>query len=82
MLKYEAKNIGPGEENIKLELESSYKAEMSLKDAEKLALSCLKKNMEEDINKFNVELVSIPTATRKVEFRNEAYVDAILATLS
>lgn len=82
MIKYEARGIGPAEENIKLELESSYKPEMALKEAEKLALSCLKKNMEEDINKSNVELVTIPTATRKVEFRDEAYVDALLATLS
>jgi 20S proteasome subunit alpha 5 len=82
MIKYEARGIGPAEESIKLELESSYKPEMALKEAEKLALSCLKKNMEEDINKFNVELVTIPTTTRKVEFRDEAYVDALLATLS
>jgi 20S proteasome subunit alpha 5 len=81
MLKYEARGIGPAEESIKLELESQYKPDMSLKEAETLALLCLKKNMEEDIDNLNVELVTIPTKTRKVEFRNEAYVGEILKTL-
>lgn len=63
MLKYEARGIGPAEESIKLELESQYKPvsfeqdleelmikqDMSLRDAETLALLCLKKNMEEDV---------------------------------
>jgi len=81
MLKYEARGIGPAEESIKLELESQYKPNMSLKEAETLALLCLKKNMEEDIDNLNVELVTIPTATKKVEFRSEQYVAEILKTL-
>jgi len=81
MIKYEARGIGPAEESIKLELESSYKADMSLKDVEKLMLTCLKKNMEEEINKFNVQLVTIPLETRKCEFRDEAYIEAMLPSL-
>lgn len=54
---------------------------MGLLDAEKLALSCLKQVMEEKINKDNVELVTIPVATRLYTVRDQAYVQQILANL-
>jgi len=81
MIKYEAKGIGPAEESIQDKLKDTYKGDMSLEDAEKLALLCLKIVMEEDINKNNVELVIIPTKTRKVDFKDEKYVDPIIKNL-
>jgi 20S proteasome alpha/beta subunit len=43
---------------------------MTLRDAEKLALNCLKQVMEEKISKDNVELVVIPRATCRVTPRS------------
>ena len=42
---------------------------MSLKDAEKLALTSLKETMEEKITKNNVEMMVISSETKKVERR-------------
>lgn len=60
---------------------NNFLKEMGLLDAEKLALSCLKQVMEEKINKDNVELVTIPVATRLYTVRDPAYVQQILANL-
>jgi len=40
---------------------------MSLDDAKKLALSCLKETMEEKINKSNVEMMVISNEKKSVE---------------
>jgi 20S proteasome subunit alpha 5 len=55
---------------------------MSLEDAEKLALNCLKQVMEEKISKSNVELAVIPTATCKLVRREPNEVSAIIKTLA
>jgi 20S proteasome alpha/beta subunit len=55
---------------------------MTLQEAEKLILQTLKSVMEEKINKENVELSVVRTDTRRLEARDQAYVDNIINTLS
>ena len=54
---------------------------MSLQDAKKLALSCLKETMEEKINKNNVEMMVIPTEGAKLERVSAENVKSILDKL-
>lgn len=54
---------------------------MSLEDAEKLALSCLKQVMEEKISKINVELAVIPKSTCQLIRREPNEVSAMIKSL-
>jgi len=51
---------------------------MSLIDAEKLAVSCLKQVMEEKISRINVELCVISKAERVFTVREPEYINSIL----
>ena len=64
-LGWKANAIGAGHETAMNELKEHYNESMSLEDAEKLILKNLKAVMEEKIDKENVEVIVIPTATRK-----------------
>ena len=55
---------------------------MTLKEAEKLVLQTLKNVMEEKIRKDNVEIVVVKTDTKRMETREQEYVDDIIVTLS
>lgn len=54
---------------------------MTLGDAEKLAMNCLKQVMEEKINKTNVEMCVITTQDKKFTERNEEYIANIIKQL-
>ena len=82
MIEYQAKGIGAADEGIQDILNRQYNAKMSLEDAEKLALSCLKQVMEEKISKSNVELTVIPKATCKLVKRAPNEVSEIIKTLA
>lgn len=58
-LSYDAKAIGAGSEGAQSALQDSYNKSMTLKEAEKLALSVLKQVMEEKISSTNVEIASV-----------------------
>lgn|ERR1712146_30718 len=47
MLKFDAKGIGPADETIQDLLESKYRSDLTLLEAEELVLDCLKKTMED-----------------------------------
>jgi len=81
MIQYEAKGIGAADEGIQSILHEQYKPDMSLEEAEALALSCLKQVMEEKINNINVELCVIPTATKRFVSRDSDYVEKIIKRL-
>jgi len=81
MIQYEAKGIGAADEGIQSILHEQYKSDLTLEEAETLALSCLKQVMEEKINKINVELAVIPIATKRFLSRNADYVEKILKKL-
>jgi 20S proteasome subunit alpha 5 len=70
MIEYQAKGIGAAEEGIQSLLLEHYKNTLTLVEAEKLALNCLKQVMEENITNTNVELVVVPTSTKKYTQRD------------
>lgn len=58
-LEYKAKAIGAGSEGAQATLQDKYKEDMTLADAQDLALEILKQVMEDKINTLNVEMASI-----------------------
>lgn len=61
-LQYKAKSIGAGSEGAQSTLQDKYRADMTLIDAENLALEILKQVMEEKVANYNVELASVTQA--------------------
>lgn len=61
-LQYKAKSIGAGSEGAQSTLQEKYRAEMTLADAEDLALEILKQVMEEKVANNNVEVASVTQA--------------------
>ena len=58
-VRYKAKAIGAGSEGAQSNLTESYNENMTLEDAENLALGTLKQVMEEKISTENVELARV-----------------------
>ena len=58
-VRYKAKAIGAGSEGAQSNLQESYNEDMTLEEAEELALGTLKQVMEEKINTDNVELARV-----------------------
>ena len=58
-VRYKAKAIGAGSEGAQSNLEESYSENMTLEEAEVLALSTLKQVMEEKISTDNIELARV-----------------------
>ena len=58
-VQYKAKAIGAGSEGAQSTLSESYNEDMTLEEAEELALSVLKQVMEEKISTENVELARV-----------------------
>ena len=58
-VQYKAKAIGAGSEGAQSTLSESYNEDMTLEEAEELALSTLKQVMEEKISTENVELARV-----------------------
>lgn len=58
-VQYKAKAIGAGSEGAQSSLSESYNEDMTLEEAEELALSVLKQVMEEKISTENVELARV-----------------------
>lgn len=81
MVGFLAKGIGSADEGIQNILDENYNPEMSLEDAEKLALNCLKQAMEKKIEKGLVVLSVIPTETAQLETKSEEYIENLLSTL-
>jgi 20S proteasome subunit alpha 5 len=81
-LEWKANVIGAGQETAMNELKEHYNEDMPLADAEKLVLQILKAVMEERIDKENVEVMVIPTATRKCVKRTQQQLDAVIRTLA
>ena len=63
-------------------IKENYHQNMTLAEAEKLVLSTLKQVMEEKISTDNVEMCVIRADSKQLEYRDNQYINAILATLS
>jgi len=59
---YEARAIGSGSEGAQSLLHEKYAADMSLADAEVLALQVLKQVMEEKVTTLNVDIAKVAPA--------------------
>lgn len=79
--KYDAKAIGAGSEGAQTTLQERYNRSMTLEDAETLAIHTLKQVMEEKLNKTNIEIAAVRTATGKFEMYPLERVEAIIARL-
>lgn len=79
---WKADAIGAGEETAITELKEHYHQSMSIADAEKMILQILKNAMEDKIDKENVEVIVIPTTTRKCEKRSQQHLEAVIRTLA
>ena len=75
---WQADAIGSGQETSLTQLKEQYHGTMSLVEAEKMTMQILKNNMEERINKDNVEIMVVKTATRKWERRTCEEMEAII----
>lgn len=77
-VRYEAKAVGSGSEGAQNALQEQYKPDMSLKEAEVLALSVLKQVMEEKVTRANVD---IATVAPKYHLYSEDEVQAVIDRL-
>lgn len=77
-VKYDAKAIGSGADSAQTQLQDNFKADMTLEEAETLALSTLKAVMEEKVTPTNVEIASVAPTYRQYTV---AEVEAVLARL-
>ena len=81
-LEWQARAIGSGGDTAMSTLKESYHQNMTLDEAEKLVLKTLKQVMEETITSENVEVCTIRTSTKKLEYKNKAFIESTLASLS
>eukprot|EP01121_Diplochlamys_sp_Union-15-3_P010205 TRINITY_DN2845_c0_g4_i1.p1 TRINITY_DN2845_c0_g4~~TRINITY_DN2845_c0_g4_i1.p1 ORF type:complete len:253 (+),score=53.41 TRINITY_DN2845_c0_g4_i1:121-879(+) len=81
-LRFRAKAIGSGSEGAQQELEKKYHKSMTLKEAEKLALSVLKQVMEEKLDETNIEVASITTKDKRFRVYTKDELSQIVATLA
>ncbi|EAR94553.2 proteasome subunit alpha type protein (macronuclear) [Tetrahymena thermophila SB210] len=81
MMEYQATCIGCGQEGIQPTLVEKYDENMSIREAEVLALSCLKETMEQTASRDNLELAVIPIEGGQFIERTPDYIDEILQTL-
>lgn len=77
-VKYQAKAIGSGSEGAQTALQEEYKKDMSLAEAEVLALKTLKQVMEEKVTATNVDIARVAP---KYHLYGTAEVEAVIARL-
>lgn len=58
-MQYQAKAIGSGSEGAQTALQESFRADMTLKEAEELILATLKQVMEEKVTSTNVDIARV-----------------------
>merc|ERR1719335_1611255 len=63
--KYAAASIGSAQEGSTILLQEQYKADMSLEEAETLALTVLRQVMEEKLSAVNIEVGVVKASTKK-----------------
>jgi len=76
-MRYEAKAIGSGSEAAQAELQDKWKKDMSLSDAQVLAVRILKQVMEEQLDQHNVQLAQV-TKDRGFEILNEVALQEVI----
>mmetsp|Transcript_8974 Transcript_8974/g.25803 ORF Transcript_8974/g.25803 Transcript_8974/m.25803 type:complete len:240 (+) Transcript_8974:144-863(+) len=77
-VKYHAKAIGSGSEGAQTALQESFRKDLTLKEAEVMALSTLKQVMEEKVTATNVDIASV---TSSYHLYTEAEVEEVISRL-
>ena len=77
-IEFYAKASGAGMEAAQSILHEKYKKEMTLREAEILAISTLKQVMEEKISSKNVELALITVEKKKFEVMEKEYIEELI----
>mmetsp|Transcript_68886 Transcript_68886/g.173522 ORF Transcript_68886/g.173522 Transcript_68886/m.173522 type:complete len:263 (+) Transcript_68886:102-890(+) len=79
--KYMAASIGSAQEGATSMLQEQYNKDMSLKEAETLALTVLRQVMEEKLGKDNIELAIVSAATKKFKMFSPTELEEIITRL-
>merc|ERR1712060_467160 len=79
--KYMAASIGSAQEGATSMLQEQYNQDMTLLEAETLALTCLRQVMEEKLSKTNIELASISKETKMFKLFTGDELDGIIKRL-
>jgi len=79
--KYMAASIGSAQEGSTNLLQEQYNKDMTLKEAETLALTTLRSVMEEKLNAINIEVASIPVSTKKFTIYGKEELEEIIKQL-
>ncbi|KAK9820541.1 hypothetical protein WJX72_011438 [[Myrmecia] bisecta] len=77
-VKYDAKAIGSGSEGAQTALQESFRKDLTLQEAEVLALATLKQVMEEKVTPTNVDIASVAP---KYHLYTQAEIEAVIARL-
>mmetsp|Transcript_85725 Transcript_85725/g.222956 ORF Transcript_85725/g.222956 Transcript_85725/m.222956 type:complete len:264 (+) Transcript_85725:91-882(+) len=79
--KYMAASIGSAQEGATSMLQEQYNQDMSLKEAETLALTVLRQVMEEKLGKDNIECAIISAETKKFKLYTPAEMEDVISRL-
>eukprot|EP00439_Symbiodinium_sp_Y106_P066854 s2710_g10.t5 len=79
--KYAACAIGSAQEGATSMLQEQYNKDMTLKEAEILALTTLRQVMEEKLSKVNIEVGVVPTSTGKFRCYNAEELEDVISRL-
>merc|ERR1719215_1254821 len=79
--KYQACAIGSAQEGATSMLQEQYKEDLSLKEAETMALTVLRQVMEEKITKENIEVGMISAETKKFRLFNQTELEDVITRL-
>jgi len=79
--RYQACAIGSAQEGATSMLQEQYKEDLSLKEAETMALTVLRQVMEEKITKENIEVGMISAETKKFRLFNQTELEDVITRL-
>jgi len=79
--KYMAASIGSAQEGATSMLQEQYNQDMTLQEAETLALTCLRQVMEEKLSKVNIELASISKETKQFKLISGEELEGVIKRL-
>ena len=77
-VRFKAWCIGQGGENGRSTLQSSYKEDMTLDEAILLAGKVLKENLEQKINKDNVQIAYMKASDKKIKFLTTEEIEKLI----
>lgn len=80
-IKYLAVAIGSAQEGATSMLQENYNKDMTLKEAETMALTCLRQVMEEKLSSINIEVARMPVTTGKFQILAKDELDDVIARL-